>query len=144
MRKRIQGVIILIILFIAEIGLSYLFVYDLAWIFGIISPKLIPFITMLSIGASITLTSIFILHRVTKKNQILYGFKEISDKRVTMTTILLISLLLLNFISYTTIDLNDAYQIELNNADSLWVTNSTTNDYIIHMTSIVNITSMVV
>lgn len=135
LRKRIQGVIILIILFIAEIGLSYLFVYDLAWFFGIISPKLITFLTMLSIGASFALTSLFILHRVRKGKQVLYGFKEFSDKRATMITILLVSLLLIPFIFYTTIDLNDAYRIELNNAEDLRFYNSTTSDYIIHMYS---------
>jgi len=140
-RKRTQGVIILIILFIAEIGLIVLFMYDLAWLSGFISPQSIPFLTVISISVSIVLTSLLILYRVKKRKQVLYGFKEIADQRTVMITILLISLLLLNFSNYTTIDLNDAYQVERNNADPLWVVNSTTSDYIIQMYSDQNVTS---
>ncbi len=140
-RKRIQGVIILIILFIVEVGLSHLLMHNSAWFFGIISPEQIPTLTIVSIAVSFALTSLLIFYRIVKKKQVLFGLKEFSDKRAPMIAIFLISLFLLNFITYTTIDLNVAYEIELNNTEVLWVHNSTTSDYIIHMYSSINITS---
>lgn len=141
MRKQTHGMIILIILLIAEIGLSYLFVHDLAWIFGVISPELILTLTVVSTIASFGITLLFIIYRTVRKKRVLFGFKEFSDMRAPMISILLISLLLFSFISYPTIDMNDAYQIERNNAEALWVNDSTTLDYIIHMFFVENATS---